>query len=99
MKHAIYCGLICAAVGFLVAAWVGSVNPSSAPRWMSTTVSYVLCPPGIFAGLSMTDPDADSIWLFFGPLNALIYGAIGFVFWLFFMGDDDTSSENDDSDK
>ena len=36
-------------------------------------MAYILCPPGILAGLMMTDPDSESIWLLFGPLNALIY--------------------------
>ena len=45
----------------------------------------------------MTDPDAESVWFLFGPLNALIYGAIGYTFWLFFMGDDDTASKKEDS--
>jgi hypothetical protein len=53
---------------------------------MSTTLVYILCPPGIVAFISMTNPDAESVWLFYGPLNALLYGAIGYVFWLFFMG-------------
>jgi len=44
---------------------------------MSIRVVYILCPPGILAGLTMTDPDPKSIWLFFGPLNALIYRAVG----------------------
>ena len=40
-------------------------------------MAYILCPPGILAGLTMTGPDPESIWLLFGPLNALIYGAVG----------------------
>jgi hypothetical protein len=99
MKRAIYCGLISAVVGFVVAAWVASINPSSAPRWMSTMIAYVLCPPGILAGISMTDPDAESVWLLYGPLNAIIYGAVGYTLWLFFMGNDDTASKNDGSDR
>jgi len=49
----------------------------------------------------MSDPDAESIWLFFCPLNAAIYGAVGFTFWLFFMGDDDYSatSKKNNSDQ
>jgi hypothetical protein len=39
----------------------------------------------------MTDPDAGSIWLFFGPVNALIYGAVGYTLWLFLVGNDDSS--------
>jgi hypothetical protein len=69
---------------------------------MSTTIApYILCPPGILAGLSMSDPDSESIWLFFCPLNAAIYGAVGFTLWLFFMGDDDYSatSKKDNSDR
>jgi hypothetical protein len=88
MKSAIYCALISAAVGFAVAAYVGLVNPASAPGWMSTTVAYILCPPGIIAGLSMTDPDAESIWFFFGPLNALLYGCVGFTLWRMFHRSD-----------
>lgn len=57
MKRAIFCAFICAVAGFAIAAYVGSVNPATAPSWMSTTVAYILCPPGILAGLSMTDPD------------------------------------------
>jgi hypothetical protein len=49
---------------------------------MSIRVAYILCPPGILAGLTMTDPDPESIWLLFGPLNALIYGAVGYTLWL-----------------
>ena|ERR1700733_8310287 len=99
MKRAIYCGLISAVVGFVVAAWVAFINPSSAPRWMSRTIAYVLCPPGILAGISTTDPDAESVWLLYGPLNAIIYGAVGYTLWLFFMGNDDTASKNDGSDR
>ncbi len=40
----------------------------------------------------MTDPDTESIWLFFGPANAFIYGAVGYTTWLFFVGDDDTTT-------
>ena len=99
MKRAIYCGLISAFVGFVVAAWVATLSPSSAPRWLSTTVAYILCPPGILAGISMTDPDVESVWLLYGPANALIYGAIGYTFWLFFMGDDAAGSKKDGSDR
>ena len=56
---------------------------------MSTTMAYILCPPGILAGLTMTDPDPESIWLLFGPLNALIYGVVGYTLWMFLVGDDD----------
>jgi hypothetical protein len=55
-------------------------------------MAYILCPPGILAGLTMTDPDPESIWLLFGPLNALIYGAVGYTLWLLLVGRD-----NDDS--
>jgi hypothetical protein len=79
MKQAIYCALVTAAIGFAVAVWVGTVSPQSGPRWMSTPIAYILCPPGILAGITMTDPDPQSIWLFFGPLNAAIYGAVGFT--------------------
>lgn len=39
----------------------------------------------------MTDPDAESIWLLFGPLNAVIYGVVGFALWLRIVGNDDES--------
>lgn len=39
----------------------------------------------------MTDPDAESIWLLFGPLNALIYGVVGFALWLRIVGRDHES--------
>ena len=58
---------------------------------MSTLMAYILCPPGILSGLTMTDPDAESIWLFFGPINALIYGAVGYTLWLLLVGDDDSA--------
>jgi hypothetical protein len=101
MKRAIYCGLISALIGFAVAVWVATINPSSGPRWMSTTIAYILCPPGILAGVTMTDPDAGSIWLFFGPVNALIYGAVGYTLWLFLVGDDGNSpaSKKERSDR
>jgi hypothetical protein len=92
MKRAIYCGLISAVIGFIVAAWVATGNPSPEPRWMSSTIAYVLCPPVIFAGITMTDPDPESIWLFLGPVNALIYGAVGYTLWLLLVGDDDSSA-------
>ena len=41
---------------------------------------------------TMTDPDAGSNWLFFGPVNAPIYGAVGYTLWLFLVGDDDKSA-------
>jgi hypothetical protein len=62
---------------------------------MSTRIAYILCPPGILAGITMTDPDPESIWLLFGPLNALIYGAVAytlFTLWLLLVGDDDNSA-------
>ncbi len=34
---------------------------------MSATIAYILCSPAILAGLTMTGPDPESIWLFFGP--------------------------------
>ena len=40
----------------------------------------------------MTDPDPESIWLLFAPLNALIYGAVGCTLWLLFVGDNDNSA-------
>jgi hypothetical protein len=58
---------------------------------MGTAISYILCPPGILAGMTMTDPDAESIWLLFGPLNAVIYGVVGFALWLRIVGNDDES--------
>ncbi len=102
MKKAFYCALITAAIGFAVAVWVSTASPQSAPRWMSTTLApYILCPPVILGVISMTDPDPESIWLFFAPLNAGIYGAMGFTLWLFFMGDDEYSatSKKDNSDR
>jgi hypothetical protein len=92
MKRAIYCALIFAVVGFVVAAWVSTSNPAFGSQWMSPTIAYILCPPGILAGLTMTDPDPESIWLFFGPINALIYGAVGFTACLLIVGDDDNSA-------
>ncbi|MGO9862864.1 MAG: hypothetical protein ACLPLR_04560 [Terriglobales bacterium] len=93
MKKAIHCALITAAIGFTVAVWVFTVSPQSAPRWVSTTLApYILCPPGILAVLSMSDPDPESIWLLFAPHNAAIYGGMGFTLWLFFMGDDEYSA-------
>jgi hypothetical protein len=48
----------------------------------------------------MTDPDVESIWLFFGPLNALIYGAVGFMLWMVTIGlDDSPTSQRDASDR
>jgi hypothetical protein len=47
----------------------------------------------------MTDPDVESIWLFFGPLNALIYGAVGFMFWMVTIGLDSPTSQRDASDR
>jgi hypothetical protein len=68
---------------------------------MSTRIAYILCPPGIIAGITMTDPDPESIWLLFGPLNALIYGAVAFTLWLLLVGDDDNSavSKKEGSDR
>ncbi|MGA8216844.1 MAG: hypothetical protein WB799_24885 [Candidatus Sulfotelmatobacter sp.] len=54
-------------------------------------IAYILCPPGILAGITMTDPDSESIWLLFGPLNALIYGAVAFTLWMLLVGGDDNS--------
>jgi hypothetical protein len=50
----------------------------------------MLCPPGIIAAISMTDPDAASIWLFFAPLNAVLYGIVGWTLWLLVVGDQDS---------
>jgi hypothetical protein len=86
VKQAIYCALISAVIGFIVAAYLFTPRPSP-----SSIIDYVLCPPGIFAAILLTDADPESIWLFFGPLNALIYGAVGFTLWLFVVGDDDNS--------
>jgi hypothetical protein len=52
-------------------------------------------PPGILAGVTMTDPDAESIWLFFGPLNALIYGAVGFTLAMVWKHPEDAGSQLD----
>lgn len=63
-------------------------------------IAYILCLPGIFSAITRTDPDTESVWLFFGPANALIYGAVGYTAWLFFMGDGDTkTSKKEDSDR
>jgi hypothetical protein len=59
---------------------------------MSTTIAYILCPPGILDGITMTDPDPESVWFLLGPLNALIYGAVGYTLWLFLVGDDDETT-------
>jgi hypothetical protein len=48
MKRAIYCALISAAVGFVIAAFVAMPEPFSVASWMPQTVAYILCPPGIF---------------------------------------------------
>ena len=80
MKSTIYFVLIAGLIGFVVAAYVATANPP----WMTPTLAYILCPPGIVAGIMMTDPDTERIWLFFGPLNALIYGAVGFALWRLF---------------
>jgi hypothetical protein len=63
---------------------------------MSPTLGFVLCPSYIIAAISMTDPDAGSIWLFFGPLNAALYGIVGWTLWLFIVGGDDDSMEPHD---
>jgi hypothetical protein len=86
LKRAIYCGLISAVVGFVVAAWLSTAGPKTIPR-MNPIVAFILCPPGLLAALSVTDPDPESIWLFFAPVNGLIYGAIGFTLWLYLVGD------------
>ena len=102
MKKAMYCALIGTAIGFAVAVWVFTASPESAPRWMSTTIApYILCPPVMLAGLSMSDPNPESIWLFFAPLNAVIYGAMGFSVWLFFTGVDECFArfKKDNSDR
>ena len=92
MKRAIFCALISAVVGFAVAAWLCNPTPSaSTPNSSSSIIPYILCPPAIFAAIFMFDPDAGSIWFFFGPFNALIYGAVGFTLWLLVVGDDDNS--------
>ncbi len=44
----------------------------------------------------MTDPDPESIWSLFDPLNALIYGAVAYTLWLLLVGDDDNSAESKD---
>ena len=80
MKRAVYCALISAVAGFAIAIYVASTPPLPiTPLWLQSTIAYILCPPGILAGLTLTDPDAVSIWLLFGPLNALIYGFVGFI--------------------
>jgi hypothetical protein len=99
MKRAIYCALVSALIGFAVAAWVATANPPSSPRWMSTTVAYALCPAAILAGITTTDPSAGSVWLSYGPLNALIYGAVGYTAWLFVMGDDANTAKKENSNR
>jgi hypothetical protein len=59
---------------------------------MSTWLAYILCPPGILAGFTMTDPDPGSIWLLFGPLHALIYGAVGYKLCKPIVIDNDNSA-------
>jgi hypothetical protein len=98
MRHAIYCALISGAIGFAAAAYVSTANPSTAP-WMSTTLAYILCPPGVLAGITMTDPDPESVWLFFGPLNAVIYGVVGFSAWRFIVGNNDESPRKEPPDR
>jgi heme/copper-type cytochrome/quinol oxidase subunit 1 len=98
MKHAIYCGLISAVIGFAVAAYVSTANRSTVP-WMSTALAYILCPPGIIAGITMTDPDPESIWLFLCPLNALTYAAVGFTAWLFIAGGNNDSRRKEPPDR
>ncbi len=58
-------------------------------------MAYILCPPGILAGITMTDPDTESVWLLFGPLNALIYGAVGYMLWLMLAGDSAVPKKED----
>ena len=85
MKSAIYCALICAVIGFAFALiFVATLR-------MSPILAYILCPPGIVARLTMTDPRPGpaSVLFFFGPVNALIYGAVGFKLWLLIVGDTD----------
>ena len=68
MKKAFYCALITAAIGFAVAVWVSTASPQSAPRWMlnNDTCSLHPVPARYLLGvISMTDPDPESIWLFF----------------------------------
>ena len=101
MKSAIYCALISAVIGFTVAAFLFTANHSSGPSWMSPIIAYILCPACIVSGITATDPDAASIWLFFGPLNALIYGAVGFTLWMCVVGDrdDSTASKTESTDR
>jgi hypothetical protein len=63
---------------------------------MSTRIAYILCPPGILAAITMTNPDPESSRLLFGPLNALIYGAVAYTLWLLLVGDDDNSAASKD---
>jgi hypothetical protein len=81
MKGAVYCGIISAVVGFIVAAYL-STSPGP-PHWMSLIFVHILCPPYILitiAGLSLADPDMSSIWIV-GLFNAAIYGIVGLVLW------------------
>ena len=105
MKRAIYCALLSAVVGFLIAAYLTSpVSLPSLPSMLqpsSSIIPYILCPPVIFTAIFMADPDAESVWFFFGPFNALFYGAVGYTLWMLIMGDDDYSevSGKDHPDK
>jgi hypothetical protein len=97
MKSAVYCALICVVIGFAVAAYVLTADPSR----ISTTIAYIVCPPVILAGLMVSDPTAASLLMLLGPLNGLLYGAVGFTLWLLVIGDSDDSvaSENEPSDR
>lgn len=56
---------------------------------MPSILAFVLCPPGILAAISMTDPDRGSIYLIFGPLNAILYAIVGFKVWRYVAADGD----------
>ena len=48
---------------------------------MPPILAFILCPPGILAAVTMTDPDRESLYLIFGPLNAVLYSVVGFMVW------------------
>jgi hypothetical protein len=53
-------------------------------------------PSGYPRCITMTNPDPESSWLLFGPLNALIHGGVAYTLWLLLVGDDDNSAASKD---
>jgi hypothetical protein len=80
MRRAICFALICGVLGFAIAFWLGTTNPSRI-TWMPSILAFILCPPGILAAMTATDPDRESLYLIFGPLNATLYAVVGFMVW------------------